>query len=121
LFFANFVKVAEAKIRNYKRMEKKMKKAKNKANTIMETEGISEQMKIKQVKSLYAKEKQSLNTEKKYIIGKKGASGPGKNSRFVKHVDNRLKKDRRALKRIDTNKGSRKRQVKRHKGKKQKS
>lgn len=35
-------KIIEAKIRNYKRMEKKMKKAKNKANQIMESEGISE-------------------------------------------------------------------------------
>ncbi|KAL4472221.1 hypothetical protein ABPG72_013854 [Tetrahymena utriculariae] len=113
-------KIIEAKIRNYKRMEKKMKKAKNKANQIMETEGISEQMKIKQVKSLYAKEKRGLKQEKKYIVGKKGVA-PGKNSRFVKHVDNRLKKDRKALSRLYTNKGSRKRQIKRHKGKKQKN
>lgn len=66
-------------------------------------------MKIKQVKSLYAKEKKGLQQEKKYIVGKKGAGGPGKNSRFVKHVDSRLKKDRKALKRIHTNKGSTKR------------
>lgn len=89
----------EAKIRNQKRMAKKMKKAKKTAETIIEQEGVTEGSKARQIQNLYKKQLASVKREKKYIVGKKITAGPGgRDSRSVKHVDRRLKKDRRGEK-----------------------
>ena len=55
------------------------------------------------------KREKELKDKKKYVIGNKNKAIGGKDSRKVKHVDNRLKKDKRAEKRI-----SKTRHVKRH-------
>lgn len=88
-------KIMEAKIRNYKRAAKKMKRTKQKAEVIFEQEGVSEGMKVRQIKKLYKKEAAGLEKKKKYVVGKRNQAGPGKNSRSMKFVDKRLRKDKR--------------------------
>ncbi len=113
----------EAKIRRKFQVAKKLKKAENRAKDIMEQEGVTEVSKLKQVQSLYKKALATKKQEKKYIVSRqfsgKGGRKVGRNTRMV---DNRLKKDKRAQKRIEKNGGkgkskvkkSKKRQVKRH-------
>eukprot|EP01017_Pseudomicrothorax_dubius_P028190 TRINITY_DN3334_c0_g1_i2.p1 TRINITY_DN3334_c0_g1~~TRINITY_DN3334_c0_g1_i2.p1 ORF type:complete len:816 (-),score=275.40 TRINITY_DN3334_c0_g1_i2:86-2533(-) len=97
-------KVAEAKIRNKKRAMKKLKKAEEKAEKIMEEDGVSEAGKLKEVHKIYKKEIASLKREKKYVVARKGTAKiqgkSGKPSRFTKFVDRRMKKDKRAEKRL---------------------
>lgn len=89
-------KIAEAKIRNFKRAAKKMKKTKQRAEAIFEQEGVTEGIKARQIRKLYKKEALGLKKKKKYIVGTKNNAGPGKVSkRFSKFVDRRLKKDKR--------------------------
>jgi AdoMet-dependent rRNA methyltransferase SPB1 len=102
-------KILEAKARRRKRIQSKLKKTEKKADTIMSQEGITEVNKLRQVGKLYDQSKRQLKDSKRYVIGKKGGAVGGKDTRKVKHVDRRLKKDKRALKRI-----SKTRQVKRH-------
>jgi hypothetical protein len=66
----------------------------------MSQEGVTEVSKLRQIGKLYDKSKRELKDTKKYVIGKKAQSIGGKDSRKVKHVDSRLKKDKRAQKRI---------------------
>jgi hypothetical protein len=48
---------------------------------------------------MYDKEKRGLKDKKKYVRSKKSkTTGAGKDSRNLKHVDNRLKKDKRSQK-----------------------
>ena len=123
----------EAKIRRKFQVAKKLKKAESKAKDIMEQEGVSEVSKLKQVKGLYKKALKSKKIEKKYVVAKKfadkskGNKGAGRNTRLV---DSRMKKDKRAQKRLEKKgkgrgakgagegrtkrKGSKKRQIKRH-------
>jgi len=100
-------KVMEAKIRNFKRAAKKMKRTKQKAEAIFDQDGVSEGMKARQIKKLYKKEVAGLKKKKKYVVGRKNSAGPGKNSRSMKFVDRRLKKDKRRDK--DKDKGVKKR------------
>lgn len=103
-------KIMEAKVRKKIRIQKKLKKVQKKAEGIMNQEGVNEMSKLKTVTRLYDKSKQSLKDNKKYIVGKKGKASGGKGGRNIKHVDARMKKDKRAQKR----KGIKKtRQVKR--------
>ena len=89
-------KVMEAKIRNFKRAAKKMKKTKQKAEAIFEQEGVTEGIKARQIRSLYKKEVATLQRKRKYIVGKRMNAGPGKkNSRHSKFVDSRSRKDKR--------------------------
>jgi len=133
-------KIVEAKIRRKFQVAKKLKKAEKKAEGIMDQEGVSEVSKLKQVQGLYKKALKSKKIEKKYIVAKKlggdkmkGKRGAGRNTRLV---DPRMKKEKRAQKRIEKRggaaarkggkgagaadggrqkrKGSKKRQVKRH-------
>jgi len=106
-------------------VQKKLKKAENKAKDIMEQEGVTEVSKLKQVQKLYKKALASKKQEKKYIVARK-FSDKGKlnrkTGRNTKMVDKRLKKDKRANKTREQNGGkgrqkvrkSKKRQVKRH-------
>lgn len=66
----------------------------------MSQEGIDEVNKLRQIGKLYDKSKRQLKDNKKYIVGKKHKGVGGKDSRKVQHVDSRLKKDKRAQKRI---------------------
>ena len=86
-------KILEAKVRRKIRIQKKLKKTQKKAETLMSQEGVDEVHKLRQVGKLYDKSKRELKDDKKYIVGKKGKAIGGKDSRKVKHVDSRMKKD----------------------------
>lgn len=102
-------KILEAKVRRKIRIQKKLKKTQKKAEHVMSQEGINEVTKLRQIGKMYDKSKRELKDQKKYVIGKKGKSVGGKDSRKVKHVDRRLKKDKAKTKSIKKT-----RQVKRH-------
>ena len=53
---------------------------------------------MRQVGKLYDKEKQGLKDKKKYVVTRKCKTAQGKDGRNVKHVDARLKKDKRSQK-----------------------
>ncbi|CAD8187374.1 unnamed protein product [Paramecium octaurelia] len=118
-------KIMEAKIRKWKKAQKKLKTAAKKAQTVFDTDGINEKTKMQQVRRIYNKEKANIQKEqeRKVIVARKGqASGKLKSSRKVLTVDKRLKKDKRAMKaKARVGKGKKRRQVSRRKGKKQKS
>lgn len=54
--------------------------------------------KLRQVSRMYDKSKRELKDNKKYVVTSKSKTSSGKDSRGVKHVDKRLKKDKRSLK-----------------------
>ena len=56
--------------------------------------------KLRQVGKMYDKSKRELKDNKKYVKSKKSKSMGGKDSRKVKHVDKRLKKDKAKTKQI---------------------
>ncbi|CAD8103018.1 unnamed protein product [Paramecium sonneborni] len=118
-------KIMEAKIRKWKKAQKKLKTAAKKAQTVFDTDGINEKTKMQQVRRIYNKEKANIQKEqeRKVIVARKGqASGKLKSSRKVLTVDKRLKKDKRAMKaKARIGKGKKRRHVSRRKGKKQKS
>ena len=97
----------EAKVRKKIRMQKKLKKVQKKAEFVMNQDGINEISKLRQVTKLYDKEKRDLKDTKKYVVSKRFKSSGGKDGRNVKHVDSRLKKDKRSMK------ASKTRQIKR--------
>ena len=49
---------------------------------------------------MYDKSKRELKDNKKYVVSKKSKSIGGKDSRKVKHVDSRMKKDKATSKKI---------------------
>lgn len=88
-------KIMEAKVRKKIRIQKKLKRVQKKAEGIMGQDGMNEMSKLKQVTRLYEKSKETLKDNKKYIVGKKGKASGRKDGRNVKHVDSRMKKDKR--------------------------
>lgn len=91
-------KILEAKVRRKLRTQKKLKKTQKAAEAVMSQDGVTEYNKLRQVSKMYDKSKRELKMEKKYIVSSKSRTGQGKDSRNVKHVDNRMKKDKRSLK-----------------------
>lgn len=91
-------KIMEAKVRKKIRIQKKLKKVQKKAETIMNQDGLNEMSKLKTVTKMYDKSKEALKDNKKYVVGKKGKASGRKDGRNVKHVDARMKKDKRAMK-----------------------
>ena len=91
-------KIMEAKVRKKIRMQKKLKKVQKKAEVVMNQEGMKEISKLRQVGKLYDREKRGLKDKKIYIVSKSSKTGKGKDTRNTKHVDARLKKDKRATK-----------------------
>ena len=91
-------------------MNSKLKKAQNKADQIVEEEGVREDVKLKKIKNLYKKELESMKPKKAYVVARKFRAGAGgghvKSGRFRKFVDFRMKKDTRALKRASKMTGS---------------
>ena len=94
-------KIAEAKARKKHRAIQKLDKARKKAQIICNAADVTDQEKVKQIKSMYKKvglighKKQEV----KYVVAKKGLGKrvrrpPGVNGRF-KVVDPRMKKDNR--------------------------
>lgn len=47
---------------------------------------------------MYDKSKRELKDTKKYVVSKKARTSGGKDGRGVKHVDKRMKKDKRSQK-----------------------
>ena len=64
----------------------------------MSQEGIDEVNKLRQVGKMYDKSKRQLKDQKKYVVSKKSRQVGGKDSRKVKHVDRRMKKDKKISK-----------------------
>jgi AdoMet-dependent rRNA methyltransferase SPB1 len=93
-------KVLEAKNRKKKRLARQMEKIKKKAQVISNQEEIGEGSKIRQIDKLYKRELSKNKEEKKYIVIR-GKQKTGRNSRSVKYVDKRLKKDKRGVKRAE--------------------
>ena len=72
-----------------------MSKIKKKAQVIA-NEDISEASKMKQIQKLYRKEKNKHKETKNYVVNRSfNATGPSKNSRLIKHVDARMRRDTR--------------------------
>ena len=88
-------KVEEAKGRKKKRLVKAMEKIKRKATAIADQD-LNEASKMRQIQSLYKKEKSKHKETKDYIVNKAFKStGSAKAGRNTKYVDARMKKDLR--------------------------
>jgi AdoMet-dependent rRNA methyltransferase SPB1 len=100
-------KILEAKARKKNKLNKKLDKIKKKAQVISNQEEISEFSKLKQIQKLYKKEYERSKEKKKYVVSRSFKVDNRKNTRNIKHVDRRLKKDKRAMKAIDRRKKKR--------------
>ena len=59
-------------------------------------EDINEASKMKQIQKLYRKEKDKHKETKNYVVNRSfNANGASKNSRLIKHVDARMRRDSR--------------------------
>lgn len=79
-----------------------MVKARAKANQIINQEGLSEGVKMRQVQKILKKEQAGLKQEKNYRVTRKFNDMDKKRRKIGRNtrlVDNRLKKDKRALER----------------------
>lgn len=97
-------KILEAKARKKNKLAKRMDKVKKKAQIIVNQDEINEFSKIKQIEKLYKKELRNNKEKKKYVVSRSFKVNKGKNSRNIRHVDRRLKKDKRAQKARDKKK-----------------
>lgn len=91
-------KAQEAIARRKKRFARKLESVKQKAEAIANQDELSEGLKLRQIDRMYRKELVKRKPEKKYAVSTKAKAGttkPGE-SRFLKRVDRRLKKDKRA-------------------------
>ena len=92
-------KVAEAKARKQRRLQRAMTKIRKKANAVAAKEDLSEREKAREVEKLYKKKLEPKNKKKTLVIGRKFEAGSsGKKGYGIKMVDRRLKKDARAEK-----------------------
>ena len=91
-------KVLEAKARKKNKLQKRLQKIKQKAEAISKQDEYTEISKVKQIEKLYKRELSKGKEKKRYIISRSNKNNIGKDSRNVKHVDRRLKKDKRAIK-----------------------
>jgi len=95
-------KVAEAKARKKKRVDRKLQSLRSKANSIVETPELSEASKMKQIQKLYAKANLQPKKKVTYIVRKKFQTRGGTptkrptGSGKTKVVDPRMKKDKRS-------------------------
>ena len=91
-------KVLEAKARKRNRLNKRLQKIKKQAENIANQDEYTEISKVKQIEKLYKREINRSKEKKKYIISRSWKNNKGKDSRNIRHVDRRMKKDKRALK-----------------------
>ncbi len=91
-------KVLEAKARKRNRLNKRLQKIKKQAENIASQDEYTEISKVKQIEKLYKREINRSKDKKKYIISRSWSNNKGKDGRNVRHVDRRLKKDKRAAK-----------------------
>lgn len=97
-------KVAEAKARKKRRLQKRMEKAKKRAEGVMDREDSSTMEKARELKRIYARARSKKQEEIKYVVAKKSTQSgkrairpAGVKGRY-KVVDPRMKKDLRAMK-----------------------
>ena len=103
-------KVAEAKGRKMRRMQRALTKLRKKANAVVNKEDLSEREKAREVQKLYNKKVNAKERKRKtLVIGRPFEAGSsGKKAHGVKMVDRRLKNDMKAEKAAaKTKKGSR--------------
>jgi len=91
-------KILEAKGRKKKKLAKRLDKVKKKAQVISNQEEINEFSKLKQIQKLYKREMYRSKEKKKYVVARSFKVDNRKNTRNIKHVDKRMKKDKRAMK-----------------------
>ncbi|CAH8301227.1 unnamed protein product [Eruca vesicaria subsp. sativa] len=86
-------KVAEAKARKKRAIEKRLEKVRKKANTISDTTDISNRSKDKMIDKLYKKAVETRKPKKELVVSKKGVGV--KIGKDQKRVDRRMKSDAR--------------------------
>jgi AdoMet-dependent rRNA methyltransferase SPB1 len=95
-------RVAEAQARKKKRMARAMEKAKAKAGKILEAEDIPDSAKKRELERIFSKAKATFKPTKTYVVGGQRLEHSKKTGKgsvsFTRHVDTRLKKDKRAAK-----------------------
>ena len=91
-------KVLEAKARKRNRLNKRLQKIRKQAEGIANQDEYTEISKVKQIEKLYKREINKSKEKKKYIISRFWNNNKGKDSRNVRHVDRRMKKEKRAVK-----------------------
>ena len=91
-------KVLEAKARKKNKLNKRLQKIRKQAEGIANQDEYTEISKVKQIEKLYKREINKSKEKKKYIISRSWLNNKGKDSRNVRHVDRRMKKDKRAIK-----------------------
>ena len=91
-------KVLEAKARKRNKLNKRLQKIRKQAEGIANQDEYTEISKVKQIEKLYKREINKSKEKKKYIISRAWTNNKGKDSRNVRHVDRRMKKDKRAIK-----------------------
>ena len=91
-------KVAEAKGRKMRRMQRALTKLRKKANAVVNKEDLSEREKAREVDKLYKKKVNSRERKRKtLVIGRRFEAGSsGKKAHGIKMVDRRLKNDVKA-------------------------
>ena len=106
-------KVAEAKARKKRRLQKRMEKAKKRAEGVMQKEDTTTMEKARELKKIYARARNKKQEEVKYVVAKKSTQSgkrairpAGVKGRY-KVVDPRMKKDLRAMKGSNSGKSGR--------------
>lgn len=102
-------KVLEAKARKKKHMIKQLDKARQKAASVYENEDMSNKAKTQELQKIYSAAHRKAKLKKSYVIARKFRSGASHDGTRTRHVDSRLKKDKRALKAIARRNKKRKR------------
>lgn len=105
-------RVAEAQARKKKRLARSMEKAKAKAGKIIEADDIPDAAKRRELERIFRKAKSTFKPTKTYVVGGERiehnkAKGKGQVS-YTRHVDPRLKADKRAAKARENKKRKRK-------------
>jgi AdoMet-dependent rRNA methyltransferase SPB1 len=90
-------KVLEAKARKRNKLNKRLQKIRKQAEGIANQDEYTEISKVKQIEKLYKREINKSKEKKRYIISRSWSNNKGKDSRNVRHVDRRMKKDKRAV------------------------
>ena len=91
-------KILEAKARKRNKLNKRLQKIRKQAEGIANQDEYTEISKVKQIEKLYKREINKSKEKKKYIISRSWSNNKGKDSRNIRHVDRRMKKDKRAIK-----------------------
>lgn len=103
-------KIMEAKIRKKNKLVRELKRFKDKAEDIFQTEGLDGKTKMREIEKMKNRAfRKSKAPQKQYIVSNKSTTGPSAGrktqGRKYKVVDKRLKNDIKALKRAEKNKG----------------